>query len=81
MSDHTIRVCMGSSCFARGNIKNLDLIEHFIKEHNLEAKIELTGALCQEKCETGPNIYIDGILYNDVNEDKLNEILNGLLVK
>lgn len=81
MSKHNIKVCMGSSCFARGNLQNLDYIESFIKENDLQADIELLGAHCQEKCEFGPNIYVDGVLYNEVNESKLKEILNGLLVK
>ena len=34
-----IKICMGSSCFARGNNENLEIIETFIKENNLEAKM------------------------------------------
>lgn len=34
----TIKVCMGSSCFARGNAANLDYIENFVKENGLDAK-------------------------------------------
>ena len=43
MAVHNIKVCMGSSCFARGNLKNLDYIENFIKENNLDADIDLFG--------------------------------------
>lgn len=48
MAVHNIKVCMGSSCFARGNLNNLDYIENFIKENNLDADIDLFGAHCQE---------------------------------
>ena len=41
----TIKVCMGSSCFARGNAANLDFIENFVKEHGLDAKIEERKAM------------------------------------
>ena len=54
----TIKVCMGSSCFARGNSKNLQLIQKFISERNLDAEIELTGLRCCDKCSKGPNITI-----------------------
>ena len=37
-----ITVCMGSSCFARGNDQNLEFIEKYIKEKGLEAEIELS---------------------------------------
>ena len=55
MTKHNITVCMGSSCFARGNQQNLETIENFIKENGLEAEIELSGSRCEGKCVTGPN--------------------------
>ncbi len=81
MAKNSIKVCMGSACFARGNLQNLDYIEKFIKENNLGADVELVGAHCQEKCDVGPNIYVNDVLYSEVNEEKLKEILSGLLVK
>jgi NADH:ubiquinone oxidoreductase subunit E len=71
MKVHKIKVCMGSSCFARGNFENLSFLENYIREKNLSANIELIGALCCEKCATGPNMYIDDVLYNEVNQEKL----------
>ena len=75
MAKHSIKVCMGSSCFARGNKDNLQFLENYIKENNLDADIDLVGALCTEECSSGPNIFIDDVVYNEVNEEKLNEIL------
>ncbi|MBE7703966.1 MAG: (2Fe-2S) ferredoxin domain-containing protein [Cyanobacteria bacterium SIG28] len=73
-----IKICMGSACFARGNYKNAEIIEKFIEDNNLDAKIELYGALCENKCEVGPNIYIDDKIYNNVDEEKLMVILESL---
>lgn len=70
-----ITVCMGSSCFARGNDKNLEFIEKYISDNGLNAEIEISGARCEGKCVTGPNIIIDGKEYHEVDEDKLKEIL------
>lgn len=78
MNKLNITVCMGSSCFARGNAQNLEFIENYIKENNLDAKIELSGARCEGKCATGPNITINGTEYNEVDEDKINEIFASL---
>ena len=33
-----IVICMGSSCFARGNEENLRVIEDFLKSNNLQVK-------------------------------------------
>lgn len=43
---HVIKVCMGSSCFARGNAKNLQLIQNFLEQNEIEAEVELTGLRC-----------------------------------
>lgn len=81
MTKHNIKVCMGSSCFARGNFQNLTFLEDYIKENNLEAEIELVGAHCQERCEFGPNIYIDDKPYSEVDTDKLKQILDEIMIK
>ncbi len=81
MSKLNIKVCMGSSCFARGNATNLELIENYIKENGLEAEIDLSGSRCEGKCVTGPNIIINDIEYNEVDENKLKEILDELTKK
>lgn len=75
---HEIKVCMGSSCFARGNADNLEHIENYIKGNKLEVKLDLIGAHCQNKCESGPHIIVDGSIYNEVDINKLEQILKNL---
>lgn len=74
-----ITVCMGSSCYARGNAENLSFIEDFIKENNLSAKIDLCGSRCEGICAAGPNIIINDEVHYGVNEEKLSQILKELL--
>ena len=52
-----------------------------MKAHDLEAEIDLAGARCENKCATGPNITINGVEYNGVDEKKLEEILTKLVNK
>ena len=79
MAKPKIVVCLGSSCFARGNQQNLAFIEAFMKAHDLEADIDLAGARCENKCAMGPNISINGVEYHGVDEKKLEEILTKLI--
>jgi NADH:ubiquinone oxidoreductase subunit E len=77
MSEKTkITICMGSSCFARGNKENLALIEKFIAMHLLENEVELVGSLCEGKCSQGPNIIIDKRVYSNIDEAALIDALN-----
>ena len=81
MAKINITVCMGSSCFARGNQQNLTFIEDFISKNNLDADIDLVGARCENKCASGPNIVINGVEYNNVTEETLAKVLSELIVK
>lgn len=74
----TLELCMGSSCFARGNKEILQAIEGFIGEKGLDDRIELEGHLCMGKCAQGPNLRINGVDYSSVSSPE--EAL-ALLVK
>ncbi len=74
-----IKMCMGSSCFARGNGSLLSIIEKFGNDNNIE--IDIVGSLCENKCEHGPNIYINGKTYNAVTDANVLEILNQHIKK
>ncbi|MDD3295176.1 MAG: (2Fe-2S) ferredoxin domain-containing protein [Geobacteraceae bacterium] len=70
-----IKICMGSSCFRRGNRKNLEYIERYLDENNRTADVELVGSRCEEQCRKGPNIQINGQMFHEVNQEVLVELL------
>lgn len=70
-----IRICMGSSCFRRGNRMNLEFIEQYIDDHGCSAEVELVGSRCEELCRKGPNLQINGQMYHEVNLEMLSELL------
>lgn len=74
---HRIVVCMGSSCFARGNERNLRLIRDFLKKNRLEDSVELAGARCTGGCEKGPNILIDGEIFHRMDPEVLFDVLTS----
>jgi NADH:ubiquinone oxidoreductase subunit E len=73
-----ITICLGSSCFARGNSKNLSLLESYARSQESNVSIHLIGNLCQEQCCEGPNIKIGGTAYHHVTAEKLCELLQQL---
>ena len=50
-----ICLCLGSSCYSRGNRDNLERVQDILEEHP-EASITLEGCHCQGNCGNGPNI-------------------------
>ena len=63
MEKKEITICLGSSCFSRGNNKNLEIIQEYIKSKGLEADINFKGQLCSEQCQEGPVLTIDNTTY------------------
>ncbi|QEN03196.1 (2Fe-2S) ferredoxin domain-containing protein [Thiospirochaeta perfilievii] len=79
MVNSEIKLCMGSSCFSRGNSDNLQKIQNFIEENSVKWDIKLVGSLCSGECKTGPNITVNGVLYQNVTNDVVDELLNKLI--
>ena len=75
MEKHCIRICLGSSCFSRGNNVNVEAIKKYLKENNFEADVSFSGKLCEEACSRGPVICIDSRVYEEVNLSRLYKIL------
>lgn len=75
-----IVICMGSSCFSRGNSANLAAIQEFLKAHALEANVKLVGSRCEEECMHGPVVKIDGQSISGVTPDSIQVILSERLI-
>ncbi|HON18097.1 MAG TPA: (2Fe-2S) ferredoxin domain-containing protein [Salinivirgaceae bacterium] len=71
-----IIICLGSSCFARGNKKTLQVINNFIKEHNLSQYVQFKGGHCFGQCSKGPILKINQKIYENVDSMNVIDILN-----
>ncbi|MBE6426576.1 MAG: (2Fe-2S) ferredoxin domain-containing protein [Thermoguttaceae bacterium] len=78
-----ITICIGSSCFSRGNSKNVDVAEKFMKERGLEDEVdlEICGGLCAGKCADGPNVIVNGEIFHSVDTGVMLDLLNQLFPK
>lgn len=72
-------ICMGSSCYSRGNRVNLELIKAWLSERNIEAEVEFKGQLCSGLCNKGPVIIINDHVYQDVQSVNVINILKTAL--
>ncbi|HTJ00680.1 MAG TPA: (2Fe-2S) ferredoxin domain-containing protein [Dongiaceae bacterium] len=75
----SITICMGSSCFARGNNRNIEVIQNHLAGQTLPPGVELRGHLCQGHCKSGPNVTINGQMYHEVNPVSITGLLHRFL--
>ena len=76
-------ICMGSSCFARGNEKTVEACESFLAERGLkdEVDVDLGARLCTGHCAEGPVVVVDGKVYTHVDSLVMRDILEKLFPK
>jgi NADH:ubiquinone oxidoreductase subunit E len=74
-----IVICLGSSCFSRGNRECLKIIEKFLKTHNLEDTWFFHGSRCFDKCEKGPVIKIGDETHEEVRPEMVESLLKKSL--
>ena len=70
-----IEICLGSSCFSRGNGKTLQTIQKYLKENHLENDVVLKGNHCFDDCSKGPVVKIGDKLHEQINTDSILDIL------
>lgn len=73
-----IKVCLGSSCYVRGNNKILSFLEEYIRQNQKNVSIELMGCRCTNACQDGPNIFIGDKKYQHPTQEELVKIMEAL---
>ena len=73
-----ISLCMGSSCFVRGNQQNAIAIAAWLLRHNLA--LGISGHHCQDRCGAGPIITIAGEAIPITSPDQLDSQLRRKLL-
>ncbi len=74
-----IKICLGSSCFSRGNKKTLQVVQKYLKDHQLERELILKGNHCFSNCNKGPVLKIGQKVYEGVSEENVLDILENEL--
>ncbi len=60
IQSYEIQICLGSSCFSRGNREVVQVIRDYLKKKHLDDKVMLRGARCMDRCSEGPYLIING---------------------
>lgn len=73
-----IVVCLGSSCFARGNSEILAMLQQYVQGKEMRAQVSLSGCLCQDQCKQGPNLKVGNEFYHNITGIRLRELLQQM---
>ena len=71
-----ITICLGSSCFSRGNKQTVQIIKDWIQENKLEEQVYFHGGHCFGSCEKGPVLKINDRIYYGIEPTDVRIILN-----
>jgi NADH:ubiquinone oxidoreductase subunit E len=75
-----IVICLGSSCFARGNKQIVQHVKKFLEEHRLAHRVMFRGKHCFGNCENGPSMMIGEKRFEHISADTINDILESQLL-
>jgi predicted ArsR family transcriptional regulator len=79
--NHHLTVCMNVHCEMNGAT---DLVEHLVVAHGVAPDTEPRNGLaleltyCFGACDMGPNVEIDGVFYDGVTPEQLDDLIAGL---
>ncbi len=76
-----MHICLGSSCFSRGNKEVVNFIRDYLKRNHLEDKVVFKGARCMGHCSNGPNLRINDMITEGVTLARIEGILEKELAK
>ncbi len=72
-----ITICMGSSCFSRGNKRALNTIKEYLHENQITDMVTFKGAHCFGNCDNGPILKINNNVFKKVTLENVNGILDN----
>ena len=76
MKESKIKICLGSSCFSRGNKNGVRIIQEYLVKNKLEDSVYFSGAHCFGNCSEGPVLKINDVEYKDVESTDIKAILD-----
>jgi NADH:ubiquinone oxidoreductase subunit E len=76
-----MHICLGSSCFSRGNKDVVMFIREYLKKNHLEDKVVFKGARCMGHCSNGPNLRINEEIIEGVTLARIEGILEMELAR
>ena len=78
---YEIEICLGSSCFSRGNREVVQVIRDYLRKNHLDDKVVFKGARCMNRCSEGPFLIINGKTFIKTTLTDIEKILEKELTE
>ena len=76
---HEIKICISDRCKSKGGTELLKKLQKLLKirpgQVTRDGRFLLTTEYCMHNCMHGPNVKIDGVLYQNVTADTIDTLL------
>lgn len=69
-------ICLGSSCFARGNKQLVKIVNDYLRDRNLLNEVRFHGERCFGQCAVGPSLKLDGKIKERLDEETVIAVLD-----
>ncbi|ABR30357.1 iron hydrogenase [Thermosipho melanesiensis] len=69
-----VKVCLGTSCYAKGSYELLSQLIKLTNEEEL-SNVEIKGTFCLEKCGNAPNVMVNDKIIDEASIEKIKEVL------
>jgi NADH:ubiquinone oxidoreductase subunit E len=76
---YEMQICLGSSCFSRGNKDLVQFIKEYLRKNHLDDRVIFKGARCLDLCSKGPNLIMNGKIIEGVRLTQIEKILEDEL--
>jgi NADH:ubiquinone oxidoreductase subunit E len=76
---YEMQICLGSSCFSRGNKDLVQFIKEYLRKNHLDDRVIFKGVRCLDLCSKGPNLVMNGKIIEGVRLTQIEKILEDEL--
>ncbi len=59
-----IKICVGTSCHAKGAYNVMTTFQQLVEKYNLHDSVRITSSYCTGDCQQGVNVKINGELFS-----------------
>ena len=70
-----MQICLGSSCFSRGNKDIVMFMKDYLKKNHLDDRVIFKGSRCMGNCSNGPNLKINGRAIEEISMKNIEAIM------